>query len=65
MCKTCELIVINNVSCHETGCPDAWKDYLKECDWCGNQFQPDYEQQNCCGEDCYRQFCGEEMTWEQ
>ena len=22
-CASCELLVINNVICHETGCPDA------------------------------------------
>ena len=56
MCKSCEPIVINNTLCHEIGCPDAWRDYLKECNWCGSQFKPDYKQQDCCNEDCYRQF---------
>ena len=26
ICDSCEVLVINNVICHETGCPDAWKD---------------------------------------
>ena len=30
-CASCEVLVINNVICHELGCPNAWKDETREC----------------------------------
>ena len=35
MCQSCEVLNINGVNCHEIGCPDAWKDYTRECKECG------------------------------
>ena len=52
MCDQCEALMINGVHCHETGCPDAWKDYTKECKWCGIDFKPDENWQDCCSRDC-------------
>jgi hypothetical protein len=57
MCKSCEVLYINGVKCHETGCPDAWHDDLRECKWCGGQFRPDDQYQRYCDNDCYRADC--------
>jgi len=51
-CDSCEVLVINNVICHETGCPDAWKDETRECKWCGRRFQPAEKNQESCDSDC-------------
>ena len=53
MCDSCEALMINGVYCHETGCPDAWKDYDVECSWCGTNFEPEYKNQQHCSEQCY------------
>lgn len=52
MCDSCEAVRINGILCHETGCPDAWKGYKKECKWCGSEFLPEEKHQTCCCEDC-------------
>ena len=52
MCNQCDALTINGVYCHETGCPDAWKDYNLKCKWCGASFKPEDEEQTCCSEDC-------------
>ena len=51
-CDSCEVLVINNVICHETGCPDAWKDETRECKWCERRFRPEERNQEFCGSDC-------------
>jgi hypothetical protein len=57
-CKSCEVLVINGLRCHETGCPDAWRDYERECRWCGQPFQPENRWQVCCSEDCAEAYHG-------
>ena len=51
-CDSCEVLVINNVICHETGCPDAWKDETRECKSCGRCFKPEESSQKFCDSDC-------------
>jgi len=51
-CPSCEVVNINGVSCHEIGCPDAWKDQMVECDWCGEEFKPEYRGQKYCCDSC-------------
>ena len=58
MCNSCEVMRINGVLCHEIGCPDAWKDYTKECKWCGQDFQPESEHQECCSHSCHVSYSG-------
>jgi hypothetical protein len=48
MCASCEALRINGVLCHEAGCPDAWKDYTRECFECGCDFQPSSRHQRTC-----------------
>ncbi len=56
MCQSCEVMVINGVLCHETGCPDSWKDYKRECKWCGREFKLKEENQVCCTKPCKRAY---------
>ena len=56
MCISCEVLYINGVKCHETGCPDAWKDYKRECDWCGTEFTPEYDGQQFCDDSCAEDY---------
>lgn len=58
MCNSCEVAMINGVKCHETGCPDSWQDYKRECKWCGSEFLPESNQQFCCDDDCARAYMG-------
>jgi hypothetical protein len=51
-CDSCEVLVINNVICHETGCPNAWKDEVRECKWCGQRFKPADRDQYFCEDSC-------------
>lgn len=34
-CDGCNPSMVNGKVCHEHGCPDAWRDYAKECFECG------------------------------
>jgi hypothetical protein len=52
MCSSCEVLTINGVLCHETGCPDAWNDVTRECKWCGQSFKPENKLQDCCSHSC-------------
>jgi len=56
MCNSCEALMINGIYCHETGCPEAWKDYQRECKWCGQDFKPEEEHQDCCSIDCSESY---------
>jgi len=58
MCQSCEALMINRVLCHERGCPDAWKDYKRECKWCGNKFMPEESGQYFCDQSCYNAYNG-------
>jgi hypothetical protein len=51
-CNSCEVLVINNVICHELGCPDKWRDEVRHCKECGTKFKPDSIGQVCCSEEC-------------
>ena len=51
-CDSCEVLMINGVRCHETGCPSAWKDQRRECGWCGASYTPEERGQRYCSEDC-------------
>jgi hypothetical protein len=52
-CNSCEIVYVNGVRCHEHGCPEAWRDYSRECTWCGTAFTPETRHQKYCSEDCY------------
>jgi hypothetical protein len=57
-CDGCSPSRINGVFCHEQGCPDAWRDYPRECAWCGCDFLPEDRHQSLCGPDCANSYHG-------
>ena len=38
-CGQCEMLAINGVACHETGCPEAWRGQIRQCKECGLAFR--------------------------
>jgi hypothetical protein len=58
MCTSCEVLNINGLNCHETGCPDAWQDETRECLWCGSTFKPEERGQECCDRSCAAAYYG-------
>ena len=58
MILCCEKLRINGVVTHEIGCPEAWRDYDRECRWCGTMFKPEDKGQECCSDDCTESFRG-------
>jgi len=65
MCSSCEVLRINGVVCHESGCPEAWKDEVRECGWCGQNFKPEDRHQECCSHSCEMSFCGIDCNCEE
>jgi len=58
-CDGCSPSIINGVLCHETGCPDSWRDDSNSCEWCGQSFFAQERGQEFCDEECedlWRQF---------
>lgn len=49
-CPQCVAVAINGVPTHETGCPEAWRDYAVRCRECGCDFTPTERQQAVCDE---------------
>ena len=47
-CNSCEMLTINGIACHEQGCPESWKDEVRECFECGYHFKPSEKFQNVC-----------------
>jgi hypothetical protein len=64
-CDQCDVLVINNVICHEHGCPNAWRDSIVECGWCGKKFSPDFSDQHFCDEECLNAYYGIETGYEE
>ena len=55
-CPSCETARINGILCHEQGCPDAWRSYRRECQWCGSEFLPEDRDQTCCSDECAESY---------
>lgn len=64
MCDSCQAMMINDVACHETGCPNSWKHpatdepYPKQCRECGCDFVPEDRDQDFCESACYCDYNG-------
>ena len=56
MCDQCQALMINGVYCHEAGCPDAWKDSVRECLECGCTFTPEDRGQQFCDGVCAENY---------
>jgi len=39
-CDGCSPVTVNQTLCHESGCPDAWRDKTKETDDSDNNNRP-------------------------
>jgi hypothetical protein len=59
-CYGCNPCMINGVLCHETGCPEAWKDHKVDCPECGQAFYPEERQQAYCSPCCAAAYTGQE-----
>ena len=57
-CQSCEVAMIQGVRCHEHGCPDAWRDEVRECRECGCDFEPESRHQQLCSESCLCAYHG-------
>ncbi len=51
-CDQCQMLSINGIPCHETGCPNAWKGVNRECKHCGCPFIPSERHQKVCSDEC-------------
>jgi hypothetical protein len=51
-CPSCQILVINGILTHKVGCPNAYRDEVRECKWCGVDFQPEFRAQIFCSPDC-------------
>jgi hypothetical protein len=60
-CDSCQLLRINGIVCHETGCPDAWRTRLRECHWCGTEFAPENQYQCFCDPSCHASYYGHDF----
>ena len=61
-CDQCEMVSINGVACHETGCPNRYREYNPEtkswedtfeCGECGQTFTDRDKRDECCAERDY------------
>lgn len=57
-CDSCNAIHVNGCLTHEHGCPDAWKDYKRECRECGTEFWPENEDELDCSHTCNIAYSG-------
>ncbi len=57
-CQSCQVLRINGVLCHETGCPDSWRTEVRECRECGSEFRPESRAQHCCDDSCAAAYAG-------
>lgn len=63
-CDQCSLMTIQGIVCHETGCPNAWRDPLTGepnpvmCFECGTMFAPEDSGQSLCDDNCSEAYYG-------
>lgn len=60
MCQSCQAARINGLLCHETGCPECWRDGLRECLECGTEFTPEDRDHRFCSPCCAAAWYGTE-----
>ncbi len=51
-CDRCSPSMVNGHLHHEAGCPEAWRDYERECEECGSSFYPATKAHVFCSESC-------------
>lgn len=57
-CDRCQIVRVNGIPLHESGCSHAWRDYKIDCKFCGSSFFPEERYQNCCSEECTKAYSG-------
>jgi hypothetical protein len=57
-CAGCQVVRIQGVVCHESGCPEAWKSEKRVCEWCGSAFRPESRRQTFCDASCAAAYAG-------
>ena len=57
-CSQCEQLRINGIVTHEQGCPDVWRDQLRECLYCGCKFKPVNQWHIICDQECNASYWG-------
>lgn len=55
-CQSCNVMHIQGVRVHERGCPDAHRDEIRDCEWCGSQFSPADGSAKFCSTSCHNSF---------
>jgi hypothetical protein len=63
-CRSCNLLRINGIVTHEIGCSEAWRDEVRECNWCGTKFLPKDRHQKSCSDSCACAYAGIEIEEE-
>lgn len=58
-CDSCQPVAVNGLLCHETGCPEAWKDAKAVCDECGQEYDPEERDSRFCSRQCKAAYHGE------
>lgn len=62
MCNSCQSTFVaygnKKAIVHEKGCPEAYKDTVSECGFCGSEFQPEENGQKFCSTCCYNSYSG-------
>ncbi len=55
-CDSCNLTFVSWAGIsgivHERGCPEAWRDEVCSCTWCGTDFKPEERGQAFCDPSC-------------
>lgn len=62
-CDQCQPMTVSygvarGVLVHEGGCPNAWRDELRDCKECGSEFKPQERYQDCCSPCCRAAYNG-------
>lgn len=57
-CDGCSPSMVNGVLCHESGCPDAWRDRGVACFECGCDFFPSERGLRTCPDCCQERDTG-------
>jgi len=57
-CDQCQIVRINGIPCHETGCPDSWDGATGECENCGCEFELTHRGHSFCDDSCAASYHG-------
>ena len=72
-CNQCNMLAINGVPCHETGCPNERKTWDSEnevwvkmytCIECGSEYEDEDEAYNCCNPEHWDDHEEDDDLWD-